>query len=87
MILIDRAKLLMNGEKKMRLIDASQLPLDIEWSDVKNAPTIEAIPISFIEKLIEERIEQEQWELDTYGEYNQMAWVYSHLIEEWRNRK
>ena len=24
----------------MRLIDADELPMDIEWSDVENAPTI-----------------------------------------------
>lgn len=47
---------------------------------------VEAIPIEWIEKQIKKHMEQEQWELDAYGECFQIAFAYHYLIEEWRNR-
>lgn len=51
---------------------------------ITHAPTIEAIPVSFIKKQIKERRKQEEWEFNNYGEYNQIAFAYSYLIENWR---
>lgn len=56
---------MVEGEPKMRLIDADDLPSDVmlhvgedddEFEfvymyDIEHAPTIEAIPVSFLEKL------------------------------------
>ena len=40
----------------MRLIDADKLPMDIEWEDIENAPTVETMPISFIKEITQRDI-------------------------------
>ncbi len=91
--------------KKIRLIDANALNLEYEvdmaddWKTaheianvVKYAPTIDAIPISFIEKKIEsirQYLEKHGGEIDIEEFVDRLIYkavAYERLIEEWREK-
>lgn len=84
----------------MRLIDADKLedheqiiPLGnamyestfvVYKDDIDQQPTVEAIPISFIEQFEKECEELDEWRLNYEGDCHFDAPVISGLLEKWR---
>ena len=86
------------GGKKMRLIDADKLVShtytidrdhDYETYDIEHAPTVDAIPIEWIEKWLDEflgvKLEEEITDLDPFKKnvYQGILLMYN----EWRRQK
>ena len=85
----------------MRLIDADALIFEIwettiqpEWCKVltdkviRNQPTVDAVPIEFIEEQIKEAEKVEEWELNHLGQIDNMySSAYQNLLKAWAERK
>jgi hypothetical protein len=64
----------------MRLIDADKLPMDIEWEDIENAPTIDAIPIEWLKNYVHCTL------TDSCQDHNIVGWC-EQLLNDWSEEK
>lgn len=53
----------------------------IEYFDLKNMPTVEAIPVEWIKKFTEESKRHIQ------GSVNNYTYMYDYMLSEWKQRK
>lgn len=71
-----------------RLIDVDALPSGrVEWDDILEAPTVDAVPISFIEKRIEQLKSHADYEFEANGGYaggsQYRQWELECLLDAW----
>lgn len=78
----------------MRLIDADALPSGrVEWEDIVNSPTVEAVPVSLIEEHIRsyrrraaaargKSVEDDE----NAAVLDEIAWALKYVIQDWRER-
>lgn len=73
----------------MVLIDRDALPKGrVEWEDIAEAPTVDAVPVSFIQQRIDELAELAEYELESSGGYTGKAHTQMYelrrLINYWK---
>lgn len=84
----------------IRLINANSIPWDVEGvgeipvitkEEIEQMPTVDAVPISFIEKRIEQLKNQADYEFEANGGYaggsQYRQWELECLLDAWAKRK
>lgn len=73
----------------MELIDRDALPKGrVEWEDIAEAPTVNAIPVSYIQQRIDSLQELKQYEFESSGGYtgrvHTEVYTLRRLINQWK---
>lgn len=80
------------GKQDMNLIDRDALPKGrVEWEDIAEAPTVDAVPISYIQQRIDRLRLLAEYEAEANGGYTGKAHTQMYelrrLINQWKGEQ